>query len=88
MGTGSAARRPRLVRAHRGALPVMGRRGALGVDWVHRAAPAWRTLVAIHSGRPWTTCSSKVQETPGHPCKTSSRSEHPFPPDDSLGPPL
>lgn len=32
MGTGSAACRPRLVRAHGGALPVMGRNGALSVD--------------------------------------------------------
>lgn len=71
MGTGSAARRPRLVRAHGGALPVMGRHGALGVDRGCCAAPPYarRMVIATHSEHPSITYSSTFQETPAHPSR-------------------
>lgn len=89
MGTGSAARRPRLVRAHGGDTSGHGasrssgcRRGSVMPHPSMRGGCSW-----LHSERPWTTCSSMLQETPAHPSKTSSP-EHPFPPDDRLRPPL
>lgn len=55
MGTGSAARRPRLARAHGGALPVMGRHGAQGADRgaavSHpqvREGCSWLPMMSIH----------------------------------------